>query len=150
MIFFSLQPQQQATILPYNPACIQARRDSIDVEAIMHRTNLTLHPPPEVMASVRPLPPPPEVMAAVRPMQPPPPVSLPQVPESPRRGWVPTQATHHNPTPSNAALLLGKKFCSQILSKNSKRGLPFPSLWGRICSKIAYSFELFSKKKVIF
>ena len=107
LIDFSLQPQQQATILPYNPACTQARRDSIDVEAIMHRTNLTLHPPPEVMASVRPLPPPPEVMAAVRPMQPPPPVSLPQVPESPRRGWVPTQATHHNPTPSNAALLLG-------------------------------------------
>ena len=41
-----------ATILPYNPACIQARRDSIDVEAIIHR-NLTLQPPPEVMASVR-------------------------------------------------------------------------------------------------
>lgn len=39
-------------ILPYNPACIQARRDSIDVEAIIHR-NLTLQPPPEVMASVR-------------------------------------------------------------------------------------------------
>ena len=39
-------------ILPYNPACIQVRRDSIDVEAIIHR-NLTLQPPPEVMASVR-------------------------------------------------------------------------------------------------
>ena len=39
-------------ILPYNPACIQARRDSIDVEAIIHRS-LTMQPPPEVMASVR-------------------------------------------------------------------------------------------------
>ena len=41
-----------AILQAYNPACIQARRDSIDVEAIIHRS-LTMQPPPEVMASVR-------------------------------------------------------------------------------------------------
>ena len=90
------QPPHQAQILPY-PACIQARRDSIDVEAIIPR-GLTSHPPPEVMASVRPvaLPPPP----------PPTTVSLPQIPE-PTRRWVSSTLQQNPGTPSNAALLLG-------------------------------------------
>ena len=49
--------------LQYNPACIQNRRDSIDVEAIIHRNQMqAIHnniplqrPPPEVLAMARPV-----------------------------------------------------------------------------------------------
>ena len=68
--------------LQYNPACIQTRRDSIDVEAIMHRNqmqnhanhnNMTLQAPPEVLAITRPQP----VQNTAAP--PLPPISLPTV-----------------------------------------------------------------------
>jgi len=68
----------------YNPACIQNRRDSIDVEAIMHRNQMqtnhnnqmTLQAPPEVLAITRPQLVPPQNTAA----PPMPPINLPTVP----------------------------------------------------------------------
>ena len=57
-----LQPRLQ-----FNPACIQNRRDSIDLEGMRLEAagRMPLQPPPAVLAMARPLPPPP--------------VSLPQV-----------------------------------------------------------------------
>lgn len=69
--------------LQYNPACIQNRRDSIDIEAIQQRG---LQPPPEVLA-----------LANRAPLQvPSAPVQV-HLPTEPVRNWV--------PKPNTAALL---------------------------------------------
>ena len=72
--------------LQYNPACIQNRRDSIDIEAIIHRSQMQgIH---NNMPLQGPQPCPPEVLAIARPVIPqnntaalsiPPTINLPKV-----------------------------------------------------------------------
>lgn len=69
------QPQPLATLplpggprLTFNPACIQTRRDSIDLEGMRLEAvrHMPLQPPPAVLAMARPLPPPPVSLPQVR------------------------------------------------------------------------------------
>ena len=70
------QPQPLTTLplpgigprLTFNPACIQNRRDSIDLEGMRLEAvrHMPLQPPPAVLAMARPLPPPPVTLPQVR------------------------------------------------------------------------------------